>query len=113
MIQEGHWKLIHYWEDDQDELYYLLSDIHEDQNVLDQHPEVAERLRGQLQSYLSEMNAKLPSLDTEYDSVQALTRRKYLVEELWPELEARRREFLSRDFEPDSTWWGSEPVNAN
>jgi len=113
VIQEGHWKLIHYWEDERDELYYLLSDIHEDQNVLDQHPEVAARLIDQLQRYLSELNANLPSLDTEYDSVQALTRRKYLVEELWPELEARRKVFLAQDFEPDSTWWGSEPVIAN
>ena len=113
VIQEGHWKLIHYWEDERDELYYLLSDIHEDQNVLDQHPEVAARLNDQLQRHLSELNANLPSLDTEYDSVQALTRRKYLVEELWPELEARRKVFLAQDFEPDSTWWGSEPVIAN
>ena len=109
VIREGEWKLIHYWEDDQDELYHLSSDIGESVDTRAQHPEVADRLYNRLQQYLTEMNANLPSRDEEFDSMKWDTRRKYLTDTLRAALEQRRLEYLSNEFEPNSVWWGSEP----
>jgi arylsulfatase A-like enzyme len=108
ILRQDQWKLIHYWEDGRNELYQLNADIHENHNVVDQHQEVAQELEHQLMRYLSNMNARFPSPDPEFDTLQAQTRKHYLEQELWPKLEQQRLQFLSPGYQPDSTWWGSE-----
>ncbi len=109
IVLDHPWKLIHYWEDNRVELYQITEDIHEDRNVSDQFPDKRDQLSQQLDNYLNRMEASLPDPDPEFDSLQAINRRHYLTTEWKSRLEKQRLGFLSPDFQPDSTWWGSEP----
>jgi arylsulfatase A-like enzyme len=110
VIRSEDWKLIHYWEQGNHELYRLSSDIGEQQEVSAQYPQVTDELSRQLHRWLTENQARFPSPDPDYDSVAALERSQYLEKELWPRLEAQRLEYLSKDYQPNPDWWGSEPI---
>ncbi|MGB7394205.1 MAG: sulfatase [Pricia sp.] len=108
MVREGKWKLIHYYEDDQQELYNLEADPAEQMDVFSKNPEVAERLSDLLQSYLEKVEANMPSEDTTFDEALAKKNHQEKIEMLMPRLEAQRMEFLSKDFQPNETWWDSK-----
>ncbi len=108
IIREGKWKLIHYYEDDRDELYDLESDHKEEMDVLAQNEDVAERLGDLLQSFLQKVKANMPNVDTTYDTNLAKRLHREKIDVLMPKLEAERMEFLSEDFEPNDTWWDSK-----
>ncbi|MDF1816858.1 MAG: sulfatase [Verrucomicrobiales bacterium] len=59
-IREGDWKLIHFYEKEQDELYNLAEDPEESQNLRDTEPETSRWLREKLDISLEEMKARLP-----------------------------------------------------
>jgi arylsulfatase A len=59
-IREGHYKLIHYYDDDSLELYDLRQDIGEKTNLADVSPEVAQRLDQKLKSWLRDSDAAFP-----------------------------------------------------
>lgn len=107
IIREGDWKLIHYYEDGRDELYNLQADPGEANNVLEQHQEIASRLRGQLDNWLTEMDAWLPAPDPAYDATLAQERQEKIVNEWWPRLENQRLNFLSDEYDPGNNWWDS------
>ena len=52
IIQQNGWKLIHYWEDDREELFKLPSTEKDELNVLKKHPKIAKKLSNQLLSWL-------------------------------------------------------------
>ncbi|MGB6153293.1 MAG: sulfatase [Pricia sp.] len=108
MVREGKWKLIHYYEDNHQELYDLEADPAEQTDVISDNAEIAERLGDLLQSYLEKVKANMPSEDTSFDPVLAEKNHRQKVEVLMPRLEAQRMEFLSEDFEPNDTWWDSK-----
>ena len=108
IIRENEWKLIHYWEDDRNELYNLQSDPGEQLDVSGKYPEISERMSEKLLSWLTEVNAKLPDTDETYNPELASERHSRIVNELWPELEKRRMNFLSEEFDPGNDWWGSK-----
>ena len=108
VIRENNWKLIHYWEDDSEELYDLDSDGGEQSNVIADHPEIAKGLSNKLLDWLTEVGANLPTKDPEFDAKLAEKRHNSMVNEKLPALEAQRMEFLSEDFEPNDDWWGSK-----
>ncbi len=111
MIREGDWKLIHYWEDDRNELYHLIEDPGEQLNVLSQNAAQGKLMKAKLKSFLIEVNANLPKLDMEFDAELAKQRYQEKIEVLLPRLEAQRRAFLSPDFKPNEDWWGSKVTN--
>ncbi|MGB5668755.1 MAG: sulfatase [Maribacter sp.] len=108
IIREKDWKLIHYWEDDSNELYDLNADSAEQYNVAEKHPKIADSLSTKLRSWLSEVDAEYPSKDMEFDIKKAQNRHNLLVNELLPELEKERMNFLSPEFMPNADWWGSK-----
>ena len=108
IIQEGDWKLIHYWEDGTDELYNLTEDQGEQKNVAEGHPEIVGRLSQKLRNWLDEVGANMAQKDSEYNEELDQQRHKNIISELWPELERQRLDFLSEDFEPNNDWWGSK-----
>lgn len=67
IIQSGKWKLIHYWEDDKNELYNLDADMSEQQDVAPANPVIAQKLYQQLNNWLKQNKALLPVKDPEYD----------------------------------------------
>ena len=108
IIQDKGWKLIHYWEDDRDELYNLPSDIGEQYDLAEENPEITIQMRKKLLDWLNEVGANLPEKDTDFNAASAAQRHKRIVEEQLPLLEKERMEFLSEDFEPNVDWWGSK-----
>ncbi|MGF1758253.1 sulfatase [Photobacterium sagamiensis] len=72
-VREGQWKLIKFFEDDHLELYNLDEDVSEECNLVDLHPEVADRLHQQLQAWQHDVEAKLPVSNPNYESIFGLT----------------------------------------
>lgn len=108
MIREGDWKLIHYWEDDRNELYNLATDPREQTSVLEQQKERATSLATTLSDFLNEVNANRPEIDSTFNPILATELHRQKVEVLLPELETQRLNFLAPDYQPNSDWWGSK-----
>ena len=68
-IRSGDWKLIHYFESDEYELYNLAIDMGEQKNLAQKYPEKTRALAENLYAWRKEIKADMPTeLNTEYDS---------------------------------------------
>lgn len=65
-VRSGDWKLIEWYEDGRLELYNLASDVGENQNVVDQHPEIVKELRAKLASWRTSTGARMPTPNPRY-----------------------------------------------
>jgi len=108
IIRKGDWKLIHYYEDDREELYNLKDDLEETTNLAAVQPELVDELSGELFDFMEEVGARYPEKDPQYSAELEEQHLQRIRTELWPRLEQRRLEFLSKDFDPQNNWWGSE-----
>lgn len=108
IIQEDGWKLIHYWEDNRNELYKLNEDIAEESNVAEDNPEITIQMRSKLLAWLTSVGANLPELDSDYNPILAEERHQSIVNERLPALEKQRLDVLNQDFKPNADWWGSQ-----
>ena len=62
----GDLKLLHFYEDDHDELYDLANDIGERHDLASKRPADAKKLRERLEQYLTAVDAQLPSANPDY-----------------------------------------------
>ncbi|MFP4089077.1 MAG: sulfatase [Cyclobacteriaceae bacterium] len=62
-MRQGDWKLIRWYEDDRYELFHLAEDMGEQTNVAAQYPEKVAEMGAALDNWLSEVEAKMPSLN--------------------------------------------------
>lgn len=108
IIQDKGWKLIHYWENNRNELYNLEDDPGEAKDVAALHPRITAALFDKLSLFLSETGAKKPQQDPEYNAELAKQRQNMIRTDLWPRLEKKRLNMLSADFTPNEDWWGSQ-----
>ena len=108
IIQQNGWKLIHYWEDNREELFKLPSSEKDELNVITKHPKIAKQLSKQLQSWLKEVDAKYPEKDIEFDSINRQKRLINIKTKKLESLEKSRLEVLSKDFKPNDNWWKSK-----
>jgi len=113
VIRRGEWKLIHHWEDGHQELYHLPSDPLEKKDVSSSNPQVKVSLAQELNYFLEQTQARLPKPDRTFDKAAYADRITQMREKLMPELEARRLNFLDKDFKPNADWWGSQPVTLD
>lgn len=60
---EGHWKLLHFYESQSDELYNLDRDPSETTNVAAEYPDLARQMAKRLDSWISGTGAKKPELN--------------------------------------------------
>lgn len=110
IIRENNWKLIHYWEGRYDELYNLNTDIGEENNVADKHPEIVANMNKQLMEWIYKTDAKLPITDSLFNNDSLNTRLQNYRTYLLPKLEKERKRMLSKNWRPNNDWWGSEGV---
>jgi arylsulfatase A-like enzyme len=110
IIRKDDWKLIHYWEDNRDELYNLAEDPSEQRNVAAANLRLTDDLRRELIRFLAESGARIPAPDPRFDiekhqekQAQIRTRRK-------PALEQQHAKYLDPQWSPNATWWGSQVV---
>ena len=108
IIREGDWKLIHYYEDDSNELYTMKKDAYEQNNVANQFPEITNKLSIKLENWLISVDAKFPEIDSEFNSIKRGKYERLIREKRLPNLEKERIEMLSNDFTPNKDWWGSK-----
>jgi arylsulfatase A-like enzyme len=108
IIRRGDWKLIQYYESDKQELFNLSTDLEEQHNLVMKHPEIAERLHGELFDYLNSVGARFPRKDPLYDAQKEQAYLQSIENELLPRLEKKRLQILSPDFDAGD-WWGSQP----
>ena len=59
-IREGRYKLIHYYDDDSVELYDLVDDLSEENDLSDAMPELAAAMKAKLVSWLASSGARMP-----------------------------------------------------
>ncbi|MCK5277264.1 MAG: sulfatase [Cyclobacteriaceae bacterium] len=108
VIREGNWKLIHYYEDDRQELYNLSTDLSETADVSMDHPEQVKNLSKHLFDYLHEVGARFPEKDPKYNVELEMKYLENIINKRWPQLEKQRMNFLSKDFDPGNNWWDSK-----
>ena len=100
--------MIHYYEDEHDELYNLDSDPGEKNNIITDHKTKATELHQRLDIWLSEVDAKFPVLDSEYVPEKEQARLHKLEHEFMPKLEVEHAEYLNPNWQPNEDWWGSQ-----
>tara|TARA_R110002049_G_scaffold263116_1_gene439266 strand:- start:32034 stop:33629 length:1596 start_codon:yes stop_codon:yes gene_type:complete len=108
IIREGDWKLIHYYEEDKNELYNLDTDPYEKNNLADVNQEKTLELYNKLMNWLDEVDAKYPVKDEEFNVSKRATYDKDILNKQLPNLEEERLKFLSEDFDPNNNWWNSK-----
>ena len=108
IIQKDKWKMIHYWEDDHNELYNLKIDSYEQFDLSSKHPEKTLALYNELSNWLIKVGSKFPTKDPDYDPDYNYARKKKIVDNLLPKLENDRKKLFSKHFMPNSDWWGSK-----
>jgi arylsulfatase A-like enzyme len=108
MIREGKWKLIHYYEDSNNELYDLDLDPYEKNNIADDFPEITSKLSLQLKNWLVEVKALYPEKDDQFDVDKRKDYEEKIRNKLLPKLEKERLDMLSQGFQPNEDWWGSK-----
>ena len=108
IIQQNGWKLIHYWEDNREELFKLPSTEKDDLNVIAEHPEIAKKLSNQLLTWLKSVDAKYPKPDSLFNAKKREVRLAGIKTNKLKSLEKNRLKVLSKDFQPNATWWKSK-----
>ncbi|NQT92885.1 MAG: DUF4976 domain-containing protein, partial [Lentisphaerae bacterium] len=108
IIRNGPWKLIHYHEDGHNELYDLVSDPGEQNDVIEKNGTAASGLRERLDRWLADVNARFPVADPEYDPGKRKAYLQKLEHEMMPKLESEHAEYLDPDWQPNEDWWGSQ-----
>jgi arylsulfatase A-like enzyme len=66
-IREGDWKLVHWFEGDQYELYNLREDLSEKTNLAAQHPDRVKSMLAKLQAWQKDVGALMPVKNPSYD----------------------------------------------
>ena len=106
IIRKDGWKLIHYWEDHRNELYYLPDDIGEQHDLAQRETARSVELWAELQVWLKQTGAKLPHPYAGYDRTSA-AKAQELALKLKAQLEKQHAGFLNPNWQPDPTWWKS------
>ena len=108
VIRNGDWKLIHYYEDERNELYNISLDQGEQNDVASLHPHTISRLRRRLDEWLVLTGAKLPVPDPEYNADKEYARLYQLEHQFMLQLESQHAQYLDADWQPNADWWGSQ-----
>ncbi|MDH6534112.1 DUF4976 domain-containing protein [Parabacteroides sp. 52] len=107
VIRDGDWKLIHYYEDNRDELYNLRIDPSEAEPLNAQYPDKVEYLGKKLAVWLTDVDARYPVPDPQYDPVQERAYKQKQQTQVKERLEKQRMEMLDNHYRPNADWWGS------
>ncbi|HUG19143.1 MAG TPA: sulfatase [Planctomycetaceae bacterium] len=111
IISENDWKLIHYHEDGRDELYHLIEDPIEQNDLASSEPARTKTHRAKLDAWLKATDAKFPAKDPQFDAAKRDARWEQLRTSGLQNLEIQHANFLDPGFKPNKDWWGSAPVD--
>lgn len=106
IIREGDYKLIRYYEDGREELYHVVNDPGEQNNLAAKKPEKVKFLSAKLTAHLTEVGAKIPAPDSRFDAAKKVQQINNLHTKRKAALEKQHANFLKPDYKPNPTWWG-------
>jgi arylsulfatase A-like enzyme len=106
IVRDGDWKLIHYWEDNRNELYNLAEDIGEQHDLASREGARTARLWTELQAWLKETGAKIPQPNPGYEEAWTAQHEQAALAAK-ARLEKTHAGFLDPNWQPDPTWWKS------
>ena len=107
IIRKGKWKLIYYYEDERNELYNLEQDEGETTDISTKHDVLTNAMKKELFTYLTNVGAKYPLKDPNYNYDLEQTYLNRIATEKLKNLEIERHKILEPDFKPNDDWWGS------
>ena len=105
IIREGDWKLIHYYEDGRNELYHLVADPGEQQDVAANHPDLVTRLHKRLSSWLDETQARMPVKNPNFDEQKHAASQEHIRTKYIANLEAEHEAVIRPNWQPRGGWW--------
>lgn len=73
-----------------------------------QYPEKVEFLSKKLSVWLTEVGARYPEPDPQYNPAAEALYKKKTRERMMKTLEATRKKQLGKDFKPNADWWGAK-----
>jgi arylsulfatase A-like enzyme len=105
IMMTDEWKLIHYFEDDRNELYGVRSDIGEEKDLAKDNPQIVARMEAALKKWQSEVGASFPSDNSNYNAEKDQADRKKVATQGNPQREKQHAEFMNTDYVPRGGWW--------
>ena len=108
IIRKGDYKLVYYYESNTSELYNLKEDPAEQNNIASEATDRTQDMQAELLAYLDEVGANKPVPNPDFDETKARQQQIDRQEKLLPRLEAERKQMLSKDYKPNTTWWDSK-----
>lgn len=105
IIRQGDWKLISYHEDNSLELYNVKQDVGEQNDVASQNPEIVGRLKTELDRWLQETEARMPTTNENFSNEEFEKQKVRIRERMLPNLERQHADFLKPGFKPRGGWW--------
>lgn len=109
IILQEPWKLIHYYEDGRRELYDLATDPGEQHDVAPDHAERVAQMGAELDRWLQEVQADFPTPNPNFDAAAYARQLENTRTRGILNLERQHARFLDADYQPNPTWWGSQP----
>ena len=109
IIRSKEWKLIYYHEDGRVELYNLINDMGEVNNVAAAYPEKVSEMQKRLNHWLEDTGARFPARDPRYSQERFDQKIENARTAKMEALEKQHAEFLDPEWEPagNARWWGS------
>ncbi|TXF91238.1 sulfatase [Neolewinella aurantiaca] len=108
VMMDGDYKLIHYWENDEDELYDLAKDPAEQTDISGDQPEITKVMRDELLAWLEGAGARYPDPDPDFSEEQFEAVAAFRRDTLLRRMEDRRAQMFEENWRPNADWWGSE-----
>ena len=109
IIRSKEWKLIYYHEDGRVELYNLINDMGEVNNVAAAYPEKVSEMQKRLNHWLADTGARFPARDPRYSQERFDQKIENTRTAKMEALEKQHAKFLDPEWEPagNARWWGS------
>lgn len=107
IVQLENYKLIHYWEDERNELYNLKDDLSEKNDLASSDLKKVSELWTLLNHWLMTTHAKIPVKDPEYTIEKEELFKQKVQNVIWPNQEKARIDMLKKEYQPNMSWWGS------
>ncbi len=105
VIRRGDWKLIHYYEDSRRELYNIVLDVGEQNDMAAQQPKRVAELGNALEAWLKSVDASLPTKNPKWDEAKYARQMEKLYKNGHPRREREHARVLQPDFVPRGGWW--------
>lgn len=108
IVRKGDLKLIRYYEDGRHELYNVVEDISEANDISSSMPREVADLSSLLDAHLKEVDAKIPQADSRFDAEKKKQQLHTLHTRRKEALERQHAKYLDPDYTPNDDWWGSK-----